>query len=216
MSAAQATSSDRLYYCTNTVTQRRGAVKPNGSGLTVSRSLIPAVGHRGHASRRQPGHRWPANSTHHGGAGQVRPMRMASYRRLLRTLRTAAASFAGRSRTAPGPGRDLGCPQLSSAALSCPQLPSVVLILAGGVRARDVVGNREADSKTSGTAGKWPRAHSTRGGKDLDLSRPESCPRIRSDQSGFVLPVWVECPQRGEGRVVRVALGQQYRGHRGQ
>ena len=29
MSAAQATSSDRLYYCTNTVTQTGGGVKPD-------------------------------------------------------------------------------------------------------------------------------------------------------------------------------------------
>lgn len=203
MSAAQATSSDHLYCCTNTVTQRGGTVKPNGSGLTVSRSLIPAVGHLGHASHRKPGQRWLANSTRHGGTGQVRPMHMASYRRLLRTLRTAVASFAGRSRTAPGPAR-------------CPQLSSAVLTLAGGVRARDVVENREAGSRTSGTAGKRPSAHSTRGGKDLVPSRPEPRPRTRSDQPGFVLPVRVECPQRGEGRVVRVALGQQYRGHRGQ
>ena len=202
MSAAQATSSDRLYYCTNTVTQRGGAVKPNGSGFTVSRSLIPAVGHLGHASRRQPVHLWLANSPRRSGAGQVRPIRMASYRRLLRTLRTAAASLR------VGVGR-----RLARAATS---LSSVVLTLAGGVRARDVVENREAGSRTSGTAGKRPSAHSTRGGKDLVPSRPEPCPRTRSDQPGFVLPVRVECPQRGEGRVVRVALGQQYRGHRGQ
>lgn len=202
MSTAQATSSDRLYYCTNTVTQRGGTVKPNGGGLTVSHSLIPAMGHLGHASYRKPGHRWPANSTRNSGAGQARPIRMASYRRPLRTLRTAAASLR------VGVGR-----RLARAATS---LSSVVLTLAGGVRARDVVENREAGSRTSGTAGKWPSAHSTRGGKDLDPSRPEPRPRTRSDQPGFVLPVRVECPQRGEGRVVRVALGQQYRGHRGQ
>ena len=121
MSAAQATSSDRLYYCTNTMTQRGGTVKPNGSGLTVSRSLIPAVGHLGHASHRKPGQRWLANSTRRSGAGQARPMHMASYRRPLRTLRTAAASLR------VGVGRRLA--QL--AVLSCPRLSSL-LRAAGG------------------------------------------------------------------------------------
>lgn len=117
MSAAQATSSDRLYYCTNTVTQRGGTVKPNGGGLTVSRSLIPAMGHLGHASYRKPGHRWPANSTRHSGAGQARPIRMASYRRPLRTLRTAATSLR------VGVGRRLAR-AATSVVLGCPQLPS--------------------------------------------------------------------------------------------